>query len=90
MISLIATKQNVLNLSGLKSMVKIYEDYNEECHILFDRARYKLLCYNLLADAIQNVTLCGTVIDILVYLIKKDILEINFSITFISIISYTQ
>ena len=33
MISLIATKQNVLNLSGLKSMVKIYEDYRK----LFER-----------------------------------------------------
>ena len=47
-------------------MIKICEDYTEEYHILFNPTQSKLLCYNLLFDAIPNVTLCGTIVDIVV------------------------
>ena len=34
------------------SMIKLREDYIEECPILFNLARSRLLCYNLLSDSI--------------------------------------
>ena len=48
------------HLSGLKHMC---EYYAEDHHILFNPIKSKLLCYDLLYDAIPNVTLCGTIAD---------------------------
>ena len=45
-------------LSGTKHMMKICTDFAEKCHILFNPNK-SLLCYNLLSDAVSNVTVCG-------------------------------
>ena len=36
------------SLSGLKCMINIFERYAEQCRILFNSSKSKLLCYNLL------------------------------------------
>ena len=43
------------HLGGLKGMIKIYEAYAEKYHSLSNSTKFKLLCYNLLSDAILNV-----------------------------------
>ena len=53
-----------MSLRDLKHMIKTCEDYTGEYHILFNPTKSKLLCYNLSSDATPNVTLCGTIADI--------------------------
>ena len=45
-------------------MILICEQYAKEYEILFSPIKSKLLCYNLIADFIPYVKLCGQYIEV--------------------------
>ena len=52
------------SLHSLKRMILICERYAEEFSIMFNPSKSKLLCYNMLTNAVPSIMLCGEVVEV--------------------------